>query len=151
MVMAGQPVRFVMTPGDKALYHSWAYLPDVGETIARLVENEESLQRFDAFHFKGHWLSNCDMASAICAAAGISRRRILPFPWWLMRASAPVVELSREMMEMRYLWDEPLQLDNRKLAAHLGSEPHTALESAVRTTLIGIGCLNERHCEAATA
>jgi nucleoside-diphosphate-sugar epimerase len=151
MVMPKQPVRFVMNPGLPAIYHSWAYLPDVAEATARLLESEDALQKFDTFHFRGHWITNGEMAEAICAAAGISQRRIIALPWWLIRASAPLVELSHEMLEMRYLWEEPLQLDNRKLIACLGAEPHTALESAIRSTLIGMGCLRGRQCEPATA
>jgi nucleoside-diphosphate-sugar epimerase len=41
---------------------------------------------------------------------------------------------------MRYLWREPLRLDNAKLVAVLGEEPHTPLDRAVRDTLRGLGC-----------
>jgi hypothetical protein len=34
-----------------------------------------------------------------------------------------------------------LQLDNRKLVAFLGAEPHTPLETALFTTLTGLGCM----------
>jgi nucleoside-diphosphate-sugar epimerase len=54
---------------------------------------------------------------------------------------APFVETFREMLEMRYLWREPLQLDSSKLVAFLGSEPHTPLDVALRETLSGLGCL----------
>jgi len=49
--------------------------------------------------------------------------------------------LFREMAEMRYLWREPVRMDNTRLRAVLGSEPHTPLDEAVRTTLEGLGCL----------
>ena len=42
---------------------------------------------------------------------------------------------------MRYLWREPLRLDNARLVAFLGAEPHTPLDEAVRETLEGLGCL----------
>jgi nucleoside-diphosphate-sugar epimerase len=42
---------------------------------------------------------------------------------------------------MRYLWREPLRLDNARLVAALGKEPHTPLDEAVRRTLVGLGCL----------
>ena len=62
-----------------------------------------------------------------------------------------IVETFREMLEMRYLWREPLQLDNRKLVAFLGGEPHTPLDTALRETLSGLGCLaadaaSGQHC-----
>jgi hypothetical protein len=50
---------------------------------------------------------------------------------------------------MRYLWRKPLQLDNRKLVAFLGSEPHTGLDQAVETTLRGLGCIDREAGAAA--
>lgn len=48
-----------------------------------------------------------------------------------MRLAAPFVEMCREMLEMRYLWNTPVELDNTKLLAFLGAEPHTTLDRAV--------------------
>jgi hypothetical protein len=39
------------------------------------------------------------------------------------------------MLEMRYLWQVPLQLDNTKLRALIGQETHTPLEAAIAATL----------------
>lgn len=150
MIVPGHPVRFVFSPGAKSLFHSWAYLPDFAEAIARLVEIEESLQKFSTFHFKGHWLSNGAMTDAICREAGISSRRVLPLPWWLLRAGAPFAELYREMQEMRYLWSAPIELDNTRLRFALGTEPHTPIEQAIRDTLVGLGCLHSGGGTAAT-
>jgi hypothetical protein len=44
---------------------------------------------------------------------------------------------------MRYLWNKPIGLDNAKLTAFLGEEPHTALETALRATLADMDCLTE--------
>ena len=41
---------------------------------------------------------------------------------------------------MRYLWSQSLLLDNAKLVAFLGEEPHTPLDQALRATLAGLGC-----------
>jgi hypothetical protein len=56
---------------------------------------------------------------------------------------APFVETFREMIEMRWLWKQPLELVNDKLVAFLGEEPHTALDVALREALQGLGCLEE--------
>jgi hypothetical protein len=45
------------------------------------------------------------------------------------------------MMEMRYLWEQPLRLSNDRLVRLLGAEPHTPLDAAVGNTLRGLGCL----------
>jgi len=45
------------------------------------------------------------------------------------------------MMEMRYLWQKPVRLNNARLVATLGAEPHTPLDQAVHTTLTAMRCL----------
>jgi hypothetical protein len=40
-----------------------------------------------------------------------------------------------------YLWREPVRMDNARLVAALGQEPHTRLDEAVEATLVGLGCL----------
>ncbi|MGH8300483.1 MAG: hypothetical protein ACRET5_03350, partial [Steroidobacteraceae bacterium] len=72
-----------------------------------------------------------DMAEAVCRAAGISTRRIHAFPWWCVRVAAPFVEVCREMLEMRYLWNIPVELDDSKLRSFLGAQPQTPLDEAV--------------------
>ena len=50
------------------------------------------------------------------------------------------MQMVREMLEMRYLWEADLLLENAKLGAALGEEPRTPLDEALRTTLMGQGC-----------
>lgn len=142
MVKPGRPVRAVNYPGERELRHAWAYLPDVGETVARLLERENELAAFERFHFGGHWVDGHAMADAIRRATGHPELPLRAFPWWLVTLAAPFVALFRELREMRYLWQRPLHLDNRKLVALLGTEPHTDLHQAVEATLRGLGCLD---------
>jgi nucleoside-diphosphate-sugar epimerase len=44
------------------------------------------------------------------------------------------------MREMRYLWREPIRMDNARLISALGQEPHTPLDEALEATLFGLGC-----------
>src|SRR3984893_16592491 len=67
--------------------------------------------------------------------------RITAFPWWLVVLASPFVATFREMLEMRYLWRESLRMDNARLTAFLGREPHTPLDEAVEATLVGLGCI----------
>jgi len=52
---------------------------------------------------------------------------------------------------MRYLWREPLRLDNARLVAALGAEPRTPIDVAVRRVLEGLGCLEQGSAGAASA
>jgi nucleoside-diphosphate-sugar epimerase len=110
--------------------------------MAQLVQQESKLSAFEALHFAGHWDSDGTMMiQAIRAATRDPLLRAHAFPWPLLTVLSPFVTLFREMREMRYLWSEPLRLDNQRLVSVLGSEPRTPLEQAVRTTLAGLDCL----------
>ena len=142
MVKPGQALRAVIDPCTPGVGHAWAYLPDLAETMALLAEREADLPAFDSFHFAGHWTEpGREMAEAIRRAAGNPDLPIHRFPWPVIYLAAPFVTMMREMIEMRYLWRTPLRLDNRKLVALLGEEPHTPLDVAVRRSLAGLGCL----------
>jgi nucleoside-diphosphate-sugar epimerase len=136
MVRASGRTRRVFYPGPRDIGHSWAYLPDLAETIARLVECQHPMSAYEVFHFRGHWFERgVEMAEQVCRVRGISRRAIKPFPWWMLKMAAPVINAFREMLEMRYLWQIPLELDNAKLRELLGGEPHTPIETALAATL----------------
>ncbi len=75
------------------------------------------------------------------ASLASPRPRIRRFPWTLAYALSPFVTVFREMLELRYLWQRQVRLDNAKLVAFLGTEPHTPIDVAVRSTLEGLGCM----------
>jgi nucleoside-diphosphate-sugar epimerase len=142
LVKPGKPVTSITNPGRRGIGHHWAYLPDVAETMVRLLEKAEMLEPFAVFHMEGHWDGDgTAMIKAIRTAAGNPAIKVRGLPWWLIRLLSPVVPLFRELTEMRYLWNVPLRMDNKRLRAVLGSEPHTPLNAAVRSTLAGLGCL----------
>lgn len=142
MVKPGKPLSSVTYPGAREVGHAWAYLPDLGETFARIADREAELPPFDTFHFGGYWLERgVEIAEAVRRVAGRPDLPIKRFPWVAVYALLPFVRLFREIFEMRYLWRKPVRLDNRKLVAFLGSEPHTPLDEAVRATLAQLGCL----------
>ncbi len=149
MVKPGTPVTAITYPGAKGVGHQWAYLPDLAETMARLWEADLP-ERFSRFHFGGHWdPDGTAMIAAIRRAAGKPALPVRRFPWPLVRLAAPVVPLFHEVVEMRYLWREPLRMTNRRLLETLGEEPHTPLDRAVTATLEGLGCLPQPGVAAA--
>lgn len=150
VVKPGKPVRAFTDPGKLGSGHQWAYLPDAADAIVRLAEKDAGLPSFARFGFAGHWdADGTALHRAVEAAVGRRLKR-RAFPWPLVRLAAPLVPLFREMAEMRYLWREPLRLDNTSLLAVLGTEPHTPLVDAVRDSLAGLGCLPSDRQHAAT-
>ena len=109
--------------------------------MVALIEMRADLAPFETVNFAGHWLTGAEMTAAIRKAAGNPDLPARRFPWFLVRALAPVVRLFREVAEMRYLWDTPVRLDNAKLVSLLGAEPQTPLDVAIRASLNAIGCL----------
>jgi nucleoside-diphosphate-sugar epimerase len=145
VVKPGQRVDVITDPGTDGVGHSWAYLPDIAETVARLADIEDRLARTEVVHFRGHWLADGrEMMTAIRGAVGKPELPIKKFAWWLVGLSAPFVPLSSEVWEMRYLWQVPVALDNAKLVSLIGEEPRTPLDEAVNATLRGMRCLQSR-------
>jgi nucleoside-diphosphate-sugar epimerase len=142
LVKPGRPVTSITYPGRPGVGHAWAYLPDLAETMAQLLDRESTAGVFERFHFEGQWDSDgTRMIRAVARVVGSSNIPVRAFPWALLTLLAPFKTLFREMREMRYLWQEPLRLDNRHLLAALGAEPRTPLDQAVRATLQGLKCL----------
>lgn len=145
LVKPGLPVKAIQLPGARGVGHQWSYLPDVARTMVELVQHRESLAPFAVFHMAGHWdADGTQMAQAICRVVtrrGGARPAVRAFPWWLIALASPFVPTLRELREMRYLWKVPVGMDNTKLTAVLGHEPHTPLDQAVEAALEGMGCL----------
>ncbi|MGR9184183.1 NAD(P)H-binding protein [Rhizobium leguminosarum] len=151
LVTPGKPVGTIRNPARRGIGHQWAYLPDMAETIAQLVERADRLPPFAVYHMEGFWdADGLQMAEAIKRVVG-GRAKIGNFPWWIVPLTAPFVPVMREIKEMRYLWKVPVRMRNTRLVAELGREPQTPIDEAVRASLVALGCLPEPHRQAAAA
>jgi len=148
MFRTGRPVRSLLYPGPIGVRHAWAYLPDLARASIRLLEKEADLAAVASFHFQGHALTGAELHAAFERVVG-HRLPVRPFPWVAVAAVAPFNEMLRELLEMRYLWRETVLMDNARLTAELGPEPHTPIDQALRETLAGLGCLPEAGAKAA--
>ncbi len=141
LVKPGGRPGVVYNPGSRGVGHQWAYLPDVAETMVRLIERG-GLDPFATFQMAGHWDADgtvmTDMIVRALSDPSVPVRRL---PWWALRIVGLFHTTSREMMEMRYLWKQPVRMANTRLVAHLGEEPRTPLDRAVHATLRAAGCL----------
>ena len=142
LVKPNKPIAAVLFPGTKGIGHQWAYLPDVAGTMLRLLELGERLPAFASYHMNGHWDDDgSKMTAAIRRASANPKLKVGRMPWWALRLAAPFNETLRELLEMRYLWQKPIRMDNARLVQALGAEPHTPWDVAVKTTLASMGCL----------
>lgn len=141
MVTAGKRPTRILNPARSA-GHSWAYLPDLAETFARLIDAEDRLLPFERVQFEGHHdASGTVITDAIQHAAG-RRLPIWRFPWWVMHLLSPFGGFPREASEIAQYWSHPLKLDNRRLVDLIGPELRTPIDQAVRAALVSLGCLD---------
>lgn len=142
LVTPGKPVGRAMVPGKAGVGHAWAYLPDVAEAFARLLDKGDDLPRFARYHFGGYWDADGGaIVRAIGRAAGKPELKSWRMPWMLLPLIGLFSPTMREMVEMRPFWENPVRLDNASLIATIGEEPHTPLDQAMATTLRALGCV----------
>lgn len=150
LVKGGHDAKVIQQLGAPGIGHAWAYAPDLAETFMRLLDREADLATHDVFHFDGHWDGDGrGMAEAVQRALG-GHVPIRRFFWPIVYIGAPFVTFLRELIEMRWVWREPVRLDNRKLERRIGAEPHTPLAAAIVASLGPAPAhRQERHAHAA--
>ena len=147
--MVGKLQKGVLTyPGGADVPTAWAYLPDLARTFAAVAQRREELGAFEVFHFGGYHLTGQDWVVAlqpiaqhagwVKPGATLALRRM---PWAVIRVGAWFMPQWASLMEMQYLWETPHALDNTKLQALIGQEPHTPLELAAKSALADLGLL----------
>ncbi len=119
--------------GDLRLRHGWAYMPDLGRAFARVAERRADLARFETFHFAGHWVSHGQVMAAIQAVT--EPVKVSPLAWWMLGAMGLVNPLTRDIFEMRYLWQNEMELVDPRLDGLLGPGAVTPFEDAVAATV----------------
>lgn len=150
MVRPGRPVTRVVDLA-RGTGHGWAYLPDLAEAMARLLDLGEDdagrggparLRPFERVGFEGFWDGDgAQMPALVAAALDRDRLPVRAFPWWLMRMLAPFGGFPREAVDILPVWRHPVRIDNARLVALLGAEPRTPPLLAMRATLEALGCL----------
>jgi nucleoside-diphosphate-sugar epimerase len=131
-------------PGDPALFHAWAYLPDLARAFVAVAALPD-LAPFERFTFAGHSVSGDEFLAAVERAAatlGLApargwRRGAMPWP--LIRVVGIVLPLWRELARMSYLWRVPHALDGAELVARCPELAPTPLDAALRASLAALG------------
>ncbi|HEV7578664.1 MAG TPA: NAD-dependent epimerase/dehydratase family protein [Caldimonas sp.] len=139
-------------PGDPALVHAWAYLPDVARAFVAVAALPD-LAPFERFPFAGHsvtgeeFVGAVERAAAALGAAPPRGWRHGRMPWALIRVGGVVLPLWRELAKMAYLWRVPHALDGTRLAARCPALAPTPLDAAMRASLaaLGVGAARPRH------
>ncbi|QNG39050.1 NAD(P)H-binding protein [Geodermatophilaceae bacterium NBWT11] len=119
--------------GDPDVLHSWAYLPDVGASMAVLGTDERAWGR--------PWIVPSTPARSqrraltdLAAAMGARPARVSGIPWPVLTAMGLVVPQMREITAIRHQWDADFTVDGAETTTVLGIEP-TPWDEVCRVTV----------------
>lgn len=105
-------------PHDEKHVHFWSYLPDLCANTAMLMDMPQA--SFEIWHDSGLALNRADWQKAF--AANGRTLKVSNFSWWILTIIAPVVPLVKEVLKMKYLWQQPVVLDGGKMKRALGEQ-----------------------------
>lgn len=120
----------IVSPGNPATPHAWAYLPDLARAAAALAAQRDALSVFEDIPFPGYTLSIDQIAALITQASG-RPQRVEQMNWLPLKLAAPFWPMGRKLLEMRYLWSMPHTLDDKRLKALLPDFKSTAPLAAI--------------------
>ena len=130
---SGKPMVW---PGRTTVPHQWAYLPDLARLAGELLAIRDQLTPFQIVHFAGHvFVRQTDFLAAIAQAAGRPELPTRVPPKWLLRLAAPFDPLLAEFLELDYLFEDAVILDDPVRRRLVPGFQTTSLAVAVAATL----------------
>jgi nucleoside-diphosphate-sugar epimerase len=120
--------------GRADIPHAYCYVPDFARAAVALANKRSQLQPYEDIPFAGQTLSGNEIREVLETLLD-RPLRVSQFPWVMMRLLSPFWELARELTEMRYLWDTPHQLSDKKLKRLLPDFEMTSNRVAIATVL----------------
>jgi nucleoside-diphosphate-sugar epimerase len=119
--------------GDPDQPHTYTYVPDIGEALAVLGTHPEAPG--EVWHLPNPETRTArQIVETVYALAGRSRPRLRGMPTWLLRGVGLFNPTVRELVEMRYEFEEPFVVDSSKIERRLGLTA-TPLDEALARTL----------------
>lgn len=118
--------------GDLDVPHSWTFTRDVAATLVKAARDERSWGR--AWHVPSHDLSARELSQQFAIATNRPSPALERMPLATLRALGEADPILAEVVEMAYLYEQPLRLDSTATRALLGVEA-SPLEQVVANTL----------------
>ena len=113
--------------------HEFVFVPDVGPVLADLLASESSFGQ--AWNFGGPGIiTGRDFIELVYGSAGRKPKFRTVGPW-MLRIGGLFNPLLRELVEMQYLAETPVILDDSKLQLHLGTLRKTPYSDGIRIAL----------------
>lgn len=126
-LMQGRPARWL---GDPDAPHEFVFMPDAAHVIAELLARPACFGRRWNLAGAGA-ISGREFAALAARELGVAPR-VLPTGRLMLRLGGLFSPLLRELVELQYLGETPVLLDDSALAAELGGIPKTPYPEGVR-------------------
>ncbi len=131
--LAGKPMQVF---GRLDIAHQWAYVPDLARLTADLLARADSLAPFEVVHFAGRVVARArDFYACVAEEAGRPDLTVRVVAWWKLRLAGLIDRQARELLELRYLFDTAVILDDPRRRALLPDFVATPLGPAIAATL----------------
>ena len=120
--------------GDPDQPHTYTFIPDIGEGLAVLGEHPDAPGR--AWHLPNDpdTRTTRELVDLVYTFAGQPRAKVRDVPVLVLRAMALVNPTVRELLEMRYQFDEPFIVDSTDFTTQLGGVA-TPMERGLEQTV----------------
>jgi hypothetical protein len=120
--------------------HQWAYVPDLARTGIDLLDISADLPDYTVVHFQGHVASpQLGFLKLVAERAGRPELAVGRFPWWTLRVVGILDPTVRQLMELRYLFDQTVVITGKRLKQLIPSFKPTPLEESIDATLKSYG------------
>jgi nucleoside-diphosphate-sugar epimerase len=125
---------FFTYPGSPEIDHAWAYLPDLCRAVVMLAEMRDQLPVFADIPFPGYTASGLTVAKTVGEIVG-RQIGIKQMSWLPIHLARPFWRMAASLLEMRYLWNTPHQIDAAAFNDLLPEFQTTPLQEALATAI----------------
>jgi nucleoside-diphosphate-sugar epimerase len=119
--------------GDPDQPHTYTYIPDIGEGLAVLGEHPDAPGQIWHLPNDPATKTTRQLVDIVFQQAGQPRTKLRVMPALLLRVVGLANPTVRELIEMRYQFDEPFIVDSSKISTHLDVHA-TPIEQAIADT-----------------
>ena len=121
-------------PGPVDTLHDFVFTPDVAKVVAALFEKPEAFGT--AYNFAGpRTITIREFAAKVYAAAGMPQPRIRPAGKMMLRFAGLFSPLLHELVEMSYLQETPVILNDARLSLVLPELQKTSYDEGITQTI----------------